>query len=276
MTGRLDGKVALISGGTSGIGEATVQLFVREGAKVLFTGRNAAAGDAQAAALGANAAFRQADVRREADIQASVAEVVERFGRLDVVFNNAGGPTRGEVDTFTDADFKDGMDLLLASVLYGIKHAAPVMKAQGRGAIINNSSVAASRTHMGGYLYSIAKAGVVQATKMAGMALGAYGVTVNSIAPGGIATPIFFGGGSSTATGEELDKRNAKMAKLEGNLAKATPLQRSGLPMDIAQGALFLASDEGRFVNCHDLVIDAGMTAGGRTNYEEMRVGSPT
>ena len=276
MPGRLEGKVALITGGTSGIGEATVEVFVREGAQVVFTGRNAEKGSAQAAALGSNAAFVQADVRREADMEASVRQAVERFGRLDALFNNAGGPTRGEVDTFTEADFDDGMHLLLASVLYGIKHAAPVMKAQGRGAIINNSSVAAARTHMGGYLYSIAKAGVVQATKMAGMALGPYGITVNSIAPGGIATPIFFGGGSSNATGEEAERRQARLAKLERNLSKATPLRRSGLPTDIAYGALFLASDEGRFVNCHDLVIDAGMTAGGRTNYEDMTTGSPT
>lgn len=275
MTGRLEGKVALITGGTSGIGEATVALFVREGARVLFTGRNAEKGAEQAAALGENAAFFQADVRREAEIEASVKQALERFGRLDALFNNAGGPTRGDATTFTEADFRDAIDLLLGSVLYGIKHAAPIMKAQGRGAIINNASVASLRTHMGGYLYSIAKAGVTHATKMAGMELGPFGVTVNSIAPGGIATPIFFGG-SSTSAGLAPEHREAKMAKLQRNLAKATPLHRSGLPIDIAYGALFLASDEGAFVNCHDLVIDAGMTAGGRSNFETNAAGSPT
>jgi NAD(P)-dependent dehydrogenase (short-subunit alcohol dehydrogenase family) len=141
------------------------------------------------------------------------------------------------------------------------------MKAQGRGAIINNASVASHRTHMGQYLYSVAKAGVTHLTRVAGMELGRHGVTVNSIAPGGIATPIFFGG-SQTAAEIGAEKTGDKMQRLTANLAKATPLRRSGLPRDIAYGALYLASDEGAYVNCHDLVIDAGMIAGGRTNYE--------
>jgi NAD(P)-dependent dehydrogenase (short-subunit alcohol dehydrogenase family) len=159
------------------------------------------------------------------------------------------------------------MSLLLASVVFGIKHATPLMKAQGWGSIINNSSVAALRSHMGGYLYSIAKAGVTQATRMAGMELGHYGISVNCISPGGIATPIFFGG-SGRAAGMAPGHVEASMAKLQNNLAKATPILKSGLPKDIAAAALFLASDEGHFVNCHDLVVDAGMTFGGRTNYE--------
>ncbi len=186
---------------------------------------------------------------------------------MDVLFNNAGGGTKGGPDTFTADDLDHALKLLLGSVLFGIKYAAPIMKAQGWGAIINNSSVAALRTHMGGYLYSIAKAGVTQATKLAGMELGRFGISVNCISPGGIATPIFFGG-SERAAQMDPSKRDATMAKLTENLAKATPLQRSGLPRDIAAAALYLASDEGHFVNCHDLVVDAGMTAGGRTNFE--------
>jgi NAD(P)-dependent dehydrogenase (short-subunit alcohol dehydrogenase family) len=152
-------------------------------------------------------------------------------------------------------------------VLFGIRHAAPIMKAQGRGAIINNSSVAALRGHMGGYLYSIAKAGVTRATQLAGMALGPHGVTVNCISPGAIATPIFYGG-SRAADQLTPQHAEARLAKLTRNLAKATPLGRSGLPRDIAQAALVLASDEGAYVNCHDLVVDGGMTAGGRTSFE--------
>jgi NAD(P)-dependent dehydrogenase (short-subunit alcohol dehydrogenase family) len=267
MTGRLAGKVALITGGTSGIGEATVELFVAEGAKVLIVGRNQAKGEAMVAALGPATRFFKADVTRESEIAAAVAETTVAFDRLDILFNNAGGNTRGDVDTFTDADYRYAMDLLLGSVLFGMKHAAPIMKAQGWGAIINNSSVAALRTHMGGYLYSVAKAAVTQATKLAGMELGRHGVTVNCISPGGIATPIFFGG-SARAAGMESGHVEASMAKLERNLAKATPIQKTGLPKDIAAAALFLASDEGHYVNCHDLVVDAGMTAGGRTNFE--------
>jgi NAD(P)-dependent dehydrogenase (short-subunit alcohol dehydrogenase family) len=267
MTDRLKDKVAVITGGTSGIGEATVELFIAEGAKVVIVGRNADKGRQMAAHHGASAMFVSADVRQEAQIAAAIETAVQRFGRLDCLFNNAGGPSAGGVESVTHDNFTDAMELLLGSVVFGIKHAAPIMRGQGRGAIINNSSVAAVRTHMGGYLYSMAKAAVVQATRMAGMELGRHGVTVNSIAPGGIATPIFYGG-SLAASQLEPEHAQAKLDKLTRNLAKATPLQRSGLPADIAAAALFLASDEGAFVNCHDLVVDGGMIAGGRSNYE--------
>jgi NAD(P)-dependent dehydrogenase (short-subunit alcohol dehydrogenase family) len=274
MTGRLAGKAALITGGTSGIGEATVELFAAEGCQVMIAGRNAEKGKAMAQALGGSARFVQADVTQEAEIKAAVDATVDAFGRLDCLFNNAGGPTRGDADTFTYDDYRYAIDLLLGSVLFGIKHAAPVMKRQGRGAIINNSSVAALRTHMGGYLYSIAKAGVKRASEMAGMELGQHGITVNCISPGAIATPIFFGG-SKAAAGLDPAHADAKLAKLTRNLAKATPLHRSGLPHDIATAALFLASDEGAYINCHDLVVDGGMIAGGRTSYETTAPGAP-
>jgi len=273
MAGRLEGKAALITGGTSGIGEATVELFVAEGCQVMIAGRNGEKGEAMVKALGANARFVACDVTREADIEAAVAATAKTFGRLDCLFNNAGGPTRGEADSATAEDFRYAMDLLLGSVVFGIRYAAPIMKAQGRGAIINNSSVAALRGHMGGYLYSIAKAGVKRATEMAGLQLGQYGITVNCISPGAIATPIFFGG-SQAAASLEREHADAKLAKLTKNLAKATPLQRSGLPHDIATAALFLASDEGAYINCHDLVVDGGMISGGRTNFEVARPGA--
>lgn len=264
---RLSGKVALITGGTSGIGEATVRLFVAEGAKVAISGRNAAKGASMVAELGDNVKFFAADVSNESEVKSVIDATFEHFGRLDCLFNNAGGPTRGEADTVSLQDYREGMDLLLGSVIFGIRHAAPIMKEQGRGSIINNSSVAALRGHMGGYLYSIAKAGVKRATELAGLELGRYGITVNCISPGAIATPIFFGGSQTTAS-LEAGTAEAKMEKLQRNLAKATPLQRSGLPSDIANAALFLASDEGSYVNCNDLVVDGGMIAGGRTNFE--------
>ncbi len=280
MGTRLAGKVALITGGTSGIGEASVELFVAEGAKVVFTGRNAEKGAAMEAALGKNAYFFQADVRDPEQVRASVEEAVEQFGALHVLFNNAGGRTGGAVDTVTPEDFDDAMHLLLGSVVFGMRYAVPIMKAQGWGAIINNASVAAQRSHMGGYLYSMAKAAVVQATKVAGVSVGRFGITVNAISPGAVATPIFLGG-SDIAAGMEADKVAGKMAKLEGNLSKATPRGVSGLAPDIATAAVFLASDEARHINCHDLVVDGGMTAGGRTNFEEdghqpVKQGSPT
>ena len=266
MAGVLAGKVALITGGTSGIGEATVALFAAEGARVMIAARNAARGEAMVRDLGNHVAFVQTDVSAEAEIKRAIDATVSRFGRLDVLFNNAGGPTPGTLETVTEQDFAYAMNLLLGSVVFGIRHAAPVMRAQGRGAIINNASVAGGRTHMGEYLYSIAKAGVIHASKMAGMELGHHGVTVNSISPGAIATPIFFGG---SAASDQLGPGHAaaKLTKLTSNLAKATPLQRAGLPRDIAAAGLFLASDAGAFVNCHDLVVDGGMTAGGRSDY---------
>lgn len=264
MSGRLQGKVAVVTGGTSGIGEATAELFLEEGADVVFTGRDETRGREIEARLGPSALFHRGDVRREGDVAAAIALAVERFGRLDVLFNNAGGVTAGDLESLTPDDFHDAMDLLLGSVLFGIKHAAPVMKRQARGAIINNSSVAALRTHFGGYLYSIAKAGVSHATRLAGMELGPFGVTVNTISPGGVVTPIFLGG---SAASQELtpERRSEKLNRLTANLGVATPLGRAGLPRDVAAAALFLASDDGAYVNCHDLVVDGGMTAPGRT-----------
>jgi NAD(P)-dependent dehydrogenase (short-subunit alcohol dehydrogenase family) len=274
MTERLSSKVALITGGTSGIGEATVERFLAEGARVMIAGRNVRKGEAMVAALGSAARFVAADVTREADIRAAITATTDAFGRLDCLFNNAGGPTRGEADTVQEADFRYAVDLLLGSVIFGIRHAAPIMKAQGRGSIINNSSVAALRGHMGGYLYSVAKAGVKRATEMAGMELGRHGVTVNCISPGAIATPIFFGG-SKTAESMEPAHTEAKLSKLARNLAKATPLGRAGLPQDIAAAAVFLASDEGAYINAHDLVVDGGMIAGGRTAFDTTVAGAP-
>ena len=266
MSGRLQGKTALITGGTSGIGEASVEAFVAEGAQVVIAARNAEKGAQMVARLGPATRFVQTDVSREDEIKRAVDATVDAFGRLDCLFNNAGGPAPGTLETVTPQEFSYAMGLLLGSVVFGMRHAAPVMKAQGRGAIINNSSVAAQRTHMGEYLYSMAKAGVSQATRLAGMELGRFGISVNAISPGAIATPIFFGG-SAAANALDPAHADAKLAKLTANLSKATPMHRSGLPRDIAAAAVFLASDDGAYVNCHDLVVDGGMTAGGRSNY---------
>jgi NAD(P)-dependent dehydrogenase (short-subunit alcohol dehydrogenase family) len=260
MPGRLDQKITIITGGTSGIGEATAEVFAAEGAKVIIAGRSERKGEAIAARLGENVLYQRTDVTREEDIRALIDMAVTRFGRLDCLFNNAGGPDRGTLETVTTEDFKYSMTLLLGSVVFGIKYATPVMKAQGSGCIINNSSIAAIRTGQGGYLYSAAKAAVTHLTKVAGVQLGSYGIRVNCISPGAIATPIFWGGSQIAQTlPQEANER--KMEKLKVSLAKATPLPRSGLDKDIAHAALFLASDEGSFINCHDLVVDGGRTS---------------
>ncbi|KJS30479.1 MAG: short-chain dehydrogenase [Desulfatitalea sp. BRH_c12] len=260
MSGRLQGKVAVITGGTSGIGAATAEVFAQEGAKVVIAGRSEEKGAALVKRLGENVIYQRADVTREEDIKALIDLAVNRFGKLDCMFNNAGGPDRGTLDTVSMDDFVYSMQLLLGSAVFGIKHAAAVMKPQGSGCIINNASIAAIRTGQGGYLYSAAKAGVTHITKVAGVQLGPFGIRVNSIAPGAIATPIFWGGSQVANTLDDAANQR-KMEKLMRSLANATPLPRAGLDKDIAYAALFLASDEGSFINCHDLVVDGGRTS---------------
>ena len=260
MVGRLQGKVAIITGATSGIGEATARRFVAEGAQVLISGRNSEKGDALVRELGKSAAFRTADVTREAEIAELVDVAVKDFGRLDCMFNNAGGADRGALFTVTEADFDYSLRLLLGSVAFGIKHAARAMRSQGSGSIINNSSIAAHRSAQGGYLYSAAKAAVSQITRLAGLELGPSGIRVNAISPGAIATPIFWGG-STRANTLSVDENRSKLAKLEHNLARATPISRAGRPDDIAGVAVFLASNDGSYINCHDLVVDGGRIA---------------
>lgn len=257
MAGRLDGKVAIITGATSGIGEATARRFAAEGAKLVLAGRTADKGEALAGELGNGAIFHVTDVMREDDIAALVDKAVEQFGRLDCMFNNAGAGERSSVESVTEEQFATVMRLLTGSVVFGMKHAARVMKAQNSGCIINNSSIAAHRINQGGYLYSGAKAAVSHLTRLAGVELGAHGIRVNAISPGAIATPIFWGGSQRAQTLSE-EENQQKLSKLQRNLANATPLPRSGLADDIATAAVFLASDEGSFVNCHDLVVDGG------------------
>ena len=260
MSGRMEGKTAVITGGTSGIGEATAEVFVGEGARVIIAGRSEEKGQRLADRLGENAIYQRADVTREEDIRGLIQSAVDRFGRLDCLFNNAGGRSYGTIETVTQEDFDHSMHLLLRSVVFGIKHAAPVMKEQGSGSIINTSSIAAIRSGQGGYLYSVAKAAVTHLTRLCGLELGHFGIRVNCISPGAIATPIFWGGSERANTLSEEDNER-KMEKLKKSLARATPLPRAGFAEDIAYAALYLASDEGSFVNCQDIVVDGGRTA---------------
>jgi NAD(P)-dependent dehydrogenase (short-subunit alcohol dehydrogenase family) len=259
MTDRLAGKVAVITGGTSGIGAATAELFVSEGARVILTGRSEEKGSALAERLGEHAVYCRTDVTREEDIRAAIELAVNRFGGLDVLFNNAGGPTVGAVHDITGEQIDYGVRLLLSSVILGIKHAIEPMRARGGGAIINCSSIAGIRYNQGNVLYSALKAAVTHYTRLASVELGPSAIRVNAISPGAIATPIFWGGSERANTLADDDNAR-KLEKLKANLAKATPLPRAGLADDIAGAALYLASDEGSFVNGHDLVVDGGRT----------------
>jgi len=260
MGDRLAGKVALITGGTSGIGEATAELFVSEGARVVITGRSEEKGAGIAERLGENAIYVRADVTQEADIAASVDATVERFGRLDVLFNNAASGTRTSIESITQEQIDEGVHVLLSSVLLGMRYAIEPMKVNGGGSIINNSSIAGLRYRQGDLLYSALKAAVTHYSKLAGVELGPLGIRVNVISPGAIATPIFWGGSARANTLSD-EQNAATMEKLKRNLAKATPLPMSGRASDIAEAALYLASDAGRFVNSHDLVVDGGRTS---------------
>ncbi|MDE0349535.1 MAG: SDR family oxidoreductase [Gammaproteobacteria bacterium] len=260
MGNRLQDKVAIITGGTSGIGAATAELFADEGATVVIAGRSEEKGQALADRLGERVTYERQDVLVEEDIRRVIDDTAERFGRLDVLFNNAGGPTAGTVLDITGGNVDYGFRLLFTSCVLGMRYAVPHMLASGGGSIINNSSVAAIRHLQGNILYSAVKAALTHYSKLAGVELGPKGIRVNVISPGAIATPIFWGGSERANT--LPDEENArKLEKLQRNLARATPLKVSGLDRDIATAALYLASDEGRFVNCHDLVVDGGRTS---------------
>ena len=260
MSERLKGKVALITGGTSGIGAATAQLFVSEGAKVVITGRSVEKGQALAAELGSNASYREADITREDAIRESIEHTVQAHGQLDILFNNAGGPVGAPLDKLTQDHIDYGVKLLLASAILGTKYAVEPMKASGGGCIINNSSIAGLRYRQGDLLYSALKAALTHYTKMVGIELGEHNIRVNSISPGAIATPIFWGGSERANTLSD-EENQRKMNKLEQSLARSVPLQKTGVAHDIAEAALYLASDAGRFVTFHDLVVDGGRTS---------------
>jgi len=260
MTNRLENKVALITGGTSGIGAETARLFVDEGAKVIISGRSQEKGEILSNELGGNSKYILSDVTKEEDIENSIKETLEEFGKLDILFNNAGGPVGAGIEKVTQKDIDYGVHLLLASVILGTKFAIEPMRKNGGGCIINNSSIAGIRYRQGDPLYAALKAGVTHYTRMSGVELGPDNIRVNSISPGAIATPIFWGGSqrANTLSNEENEK---KLEKLKSNLAKAVPLNRSGLALDIAEAALYLASDAGSFVSCQDIVVDGGRTA---------------
>ena len=260
MTKRLENKVTLITGGTSGIGAETARLFIQEGAKVIISGRSEEKGEILSEELGDNCKYLLSDVTKEEDIERSIKETVNEFGKLDILFNNAGGPVGAGIEKVTQKDIDYGVHLLLASVILGTKFAIEPMRKNEGGCIINNSSIAGIRYRQGDPLYAALKAGVTHYTRMSGVELGPDNIRVNSISPGAIATPIFWGGSqrANTLSNEENDR---KLEKLKGNLAKAVPLNRSGLALDIAEAALYLASDAGSFVSCQDIVVDGGRTA---------------
>jgi NAD(P)-dependent dehydrogenase (short-subunit alcohol dehydrogenase family) len=257
----LEGKVAVVSGGTSGIGARAAELFVAQGARLVIGGRRRQKGEELARSLGNNASFIRVDVSIEADVKAMIEKAIEQFGRLDCLFNNAGIPSqRADLADLDLKQFDEAMAIHVRGTLAGIKYAAPVMTKEGSGSIINMASINGFRA---GFAidYSVAKAAVIHLTRCAAVELGEKGIRVNCLSPGPIATGIFGKAAGLAPDAADLTIEAAEAAIAEV-LPRWQPLPHPGVSDDIAQSALFLASDMSRHINGHNLVVDGGMSVG--------------
>lgn len=251
MTARLAGKVAVVTGGASGIGEATVRRFCAEGARVVIADLNHERGATLAAELGADALFVRCDVTVESDIGAAVDAAVLEYDRLDIMFNNAGavgavGPIASlEVDRFDQT-----VAILFRGVALGMKHAARVMVPNRSGTIVSTASVGAVAGGLGAHIYSACKAAVLGLTRSVSAELWPHGIRVNAVVPGKIATPMI------------AELRQARGADPNIDTTKRID-DRMGVPDDIAAAVTFLASDDASFINGEELFVDAGLARSG-------------
>ncbi len=253
--GRLGGKVAVITGAASGIGAGTARMFVAEGASVVVADLQDDAGTALVDELGERARFSHCDVTVEDDVAAAVDLAVSEFGRLDVMFNNAGivGAV-GRISEMSAEAWDNSIAILLRGVFLGTKHAARVMLEQDSGVIINTSSTAGILGGLGPHAYTAAKHGVIGLTKSVANELAPNGIRVNAIAPGNTVTAMT--ASVTTGNADDIDGATEK-------IAAGSPLGYAGFPEDIAAAALYLASDDARYVSGHTLVVDAGQTTAG-------------
>ena len=264
--GKLDGKVALITGAAGGIGRATSKLFIKEGAKgVVMADIWDEMGKKTAEELGPNAIYLHTDVSEEDDIKKSIELAIEKFGRLDIVFSNAGNPgPGGSIDDVPTDEFDHTVAIHLRAAFLYMKHSIPIMKKQGTGCFICTSSVASFQQGMGTLPYSLSKAGINNLVRIAAVELGIFGIRANAIAPGGIATGIFGQAFGVSRNGAE------KVADLmKGTLADMQAIRRAGLPEDIANTALFLASESSSFITGVTLKVDGGLLSGRIPQYPE-------
>lgn len=262
--GRLQGRVAVITGGCSGIGLGTVERFVEEGARVLVGDIDDAAGAALAARFQGEVAYRRCDVMDEAQIKALMDAAVEQFGALDILFNNAGaGGSPNRIEDMTGEAWDFTQNLLLRSVALGMRYALPHMKARGAGSIINTASIAGTAAGYGPIAYSVAKAGVIHLTRVGAAELARDGVRVNAICPGLILTNIF-------TPAAVMPDGMAQMVKqsMAQTAPDSQPIAKPGLPLDIANAALFFASDESAFITGTHLMVDGGMFVGPRNSWD--------
>ena len=272
MSHRLQGKVAVITGAASGIGQATLELFVAEGACVLAADLNADAGMALAARFPEQVRFAHCDVCQPAQIKAAIDQAVAAFGGLDILFSNAGaaGSPVG-VEPFDEVAWDHTQALLLRSVAAGAAYAVPHMRRRGGGAIINTSSISALQAGYAPLAYAVAKAGVLHYTRVAAAELSAQRIRINAIVPGFIATRIF--GAAMNLDHQQAGALAQQVAERSGS---ANPIGRSGLPQDIAEAALFLASDAAGFITGIQLTVDGGITIGPRHAWDPEAPGPMT
>jgi len=254
--GRVEGKVALVTGGRRGLGEASAVLLGREGAKVAITDRKADGADAvlnRISAAGGKAIFIQQDVAKEEDWRRTLDEVLKRFGRLDILVNNAGVGAGKNVEELTLDEWRWVMSVNLDGVFLGTKYAIGAMKKSGGGSIINMSSIEGMVGDRRLAAYDASKGGVRILTKSAALhcAKAGYNIRVNSLHPGFIDTPM--------VTGFVKAQGDAAAARKE--LEQLHPIGHLGEPDDVAYAVLYLASDESKFVTGSELVVDGGFTA---------------
>ena len=244
MTQRLAGKVAIVTGAGSGIGKATVEMFRREGATVV--GADLHGSDFEC------------DAGDEEQVQALVAHTVRDHGGLDIFFANAG--ISGGFDSIFDQDAADWTEILRINLIgpfLAVKYAAPAMQARGGGSIIATASVAGLRSGAGGPAYSASKAGVINLVKVAATQLAGADIRVNAICPGLIETGM-----------TEFIYDRARAKGQQDQIGRLNPLKRGGAPIEIANAALFLASDEASYVNGQALVVDGGLSASHPFNHQ--------
>ena len=254
MTGRLEGKVAAITGGASGFGAGAARRFVAEGAKVVIGDIQDDAGQAVADELGANCHYVHCNVTVEDDVANLVDTAVKEFGQLDIMYNNAGvvGAV-GPIATTPADEWHKTIDIHLSGCFYGCKHAARVMMPRGTGSIVNMSSTAGIQGGLGPHAYTAAKHAIVGITKSVAAELSRSGIRANCISPTGMATAMV-----AALTGDPSD-----IAGTEKILAETSPLKdRPGRAEDVVNAALWLASDESGYTSGLTLTTDAGITTG--------------